>query len=227
MGLRLSFGVGPLRASIPLTGRRRRRRRSTARARARTPTFHGTVRLPDGSAYTCHHAHRTEQAAIECAAKYKRTITPQAPTPTRPRKKASMGPNDPGTQVSNSPRWWPRAGWGTVRGYRMKNRDNGNVDLSFKFVPDDGSEPRWIRITDTAPMNELGEYARGLMQGDHVTINVPPESMAEAEGIFQRINQMELSKRKSLFTNRSDLAGDCGWTWTSDYTVVKVAPGLF
>jgi hypothetical protein len=87
MGLRLSFGLGPLRASVPLTGRRRRRRRSAARSHA--PSFHGTANFADGSAYTCHHAHRTREAATECAAKYKRDLAAGKPVPprTRPRSR--------------------------------------------------------------------------------------------------------------------------------------------
>jgi hypothetical protein len=225
MGLRLSFGIGPLRASIPLTSRRKRRRRTTVRNRK--PTFHATVHLPDGSVYTCHHAHRTEQAAIECAAKYRRAIIPQKyssarqPRDSTPRNKAQA-------QVSKAPKWWPRAGWGTTREVRIENGDNGRVNLSFKFVPDDGSEPRIIELTDAAPIKELGEYARGIISRNNVTIKVSAGGMAEAENeIFKRINHMEQSKRKIMFANRSDIAGDCGWAWTSDYTLVKVAPGLF
>jgi hypothetical protein len=137
-----------------------------------------------------------------------------------------MPPNNFRTQVSKPPQWWPRAGWGTVRGYRVENWD-GRVDLSFQFVPDDGSEPRLVKITDTVPPEELGEYTRGIMRWDDFTIKVSAEGMAEAEHTFQRINQMELSKRKIMFADRSDIDGDCGWAWTSDYTLVKVAPGSF
>jgi hypothetical protein len=54
MGLTLSFGIGPLRASIPLTSRRRRskRRRSSSVSRSyrRSLTYHGTLRMPDSRA---------------------------------------------------------------------------------------------------------------------------------------------------------------------------------
>lgn len=133
---------------------------------------------------------------------------------------------NPRTQASKPPEWWPRAGWGTVRGYRIENRD-GRVNLAFYFVPDDGSKPRLVQITDTFPPEELGEYARCIMHGDDdLTIKVSAESVARAERTFQGINQMELSKRKIMFADRSDIDGDCGWAWTSDYTLVKVAPGL-
>jgi hypothetical protein len=63
LSLRLRFGVGPLRASIPLTSGRRRSRRKT---------YHAIAKFNDGSEYKCHHNHQTEQAAIACAQKYRR-----------------------------------------------------------------------------------------------------------------------------------------------------------
>jgi hypothetical protein len=89
VGLRLSFGVGPLRASVPLTSRKRRR--------SRRKTYHGTATFADGSKYTCHHNHRTEQAAVACAQKYRRdqaagkavpplTKQPRRPAAAHPRK---------------------------------------------------------------------------------------------------------------------------------------------
>ena len=76
MGLRLSFGIGPLRASVPLTSRRRRRRRAAARQ-----TFHAVVTFTDGSVYNCPHQHHTEQAAAECAQKYRRAVAAGRPVP--------------------------------------------------------------------------------------------------------------------------------------------------
>jgi hypothetical protein len=64
MGLRLSFGVGPVRASVPLTSGRPRR--------ARRQSYHAIVTFPDGSQYNCHHNHQTEEAAITCAENYSR-----------------------------------------------------------------------------------------------------------------------------------------------------------
>jgi hypothetical protein len=75
-------------------------------------------------------------------------------------------------------------------------------------------------------MRELGEYARGVMQGDNFTVKVSVDSMAQAEANFQRINRMDLFKRKVMFADRSEIDGDAGWSWTSDYTLMKVAPGL-
>jgi hypothetical protein len=85
MSIRLRFGLGPLRASIPLTPHRSRHRRPRSAARGHAPAFHGTVRFPDGSTYTCQHAHRTQAAAAECAAKYKRDVTAGRPVPARSR----------------------------------------------------------------------------------------------------------------------------------------------
>lgn len=81
MGLRLSFGFGPLRVSLPLTRRRRSRRRTTISRYPTAKTFHGVAPLADGSVFRCHHEHRTEQAAVECAAKYKRDLARKGPTP--------------------------------------------------------------------------------------------------------------------------------------------------
>ena len=75
-------------------------------------------------------------------------------------------------------------------------------------------------------MIEMGEYARGMVRGKGLTIKVSVQGMAKAERIFQELNQMELSKRKAMFANRSDIDGDAGWTWTSNFTLVKAAPGL-
>ena len=83
MGLRLSFGIGPLRASVPLTSRKRRRRRA---APARQ-TLHAVVTFADGSVYNCHHQHRTEQAAVECAQKYRRAVAAGKPVPPPTRRR--------------------------------------------------------------------------------------------------------------------------------------------
>lgn len=98
MGLRLSFGVGPLRASVPLTSRRRRRRRrSTSARRPAAQAYHAVVKLPDGSVYTCHHQHRTQQAATECAQKYQRSVAAGKPDPSArsPERKPGRLPPPP------------------------------------------------------------------------------------------------------------------------------------
>jgi hypothetical protein len=64
------------------------------------------------------------------------------------------------------------------------------------------------------------------MQGDHLTIKVSAASMIQASQLFQRINGMDIGRRKEMFDTRSDIDGDAGWTWMLDYTLVKVAPGL-
>ena len=83
MGLRLSFRVGPLRVSAPLTKRRKRRRKRRPQRRTSTVRYSSTVRytpqrycgvapLPDGSLHTCQHQHTTQQAAADCANRYLR-----------------------------------------------------------------------------------------------------------------------------------------------------------
>jgi hypothetical protein len=124
--------------------------------------------------------------------------------------------------------WQPRPGWGTIRDYRvLSQKPDGKADISFRFVPDDGSEPRLITMRSMTLFEGLGEYARGIAKGNDVTIKVTPESLAKAErNIFQRINGLELSQRMTMYADQSRLAADAGWAWTSDYTLVKVAPGL-
>ena len=227
MGAGLRFGVGPLRFYVPLTGGRKRRRRSTSRARTSAPRgtvpkpgFHGTVPLPDGSVYQCHHAHRTEQAALECAQKYIRTNFSQVHSPQVPRQTASAPRNNVTAEAHRPHQWWPRAGWGTVRGF-ARNREG----FRFYWVPDDGSQPQLFELPGV-PARELGEYARGIMQGDNFTIKVTPDIMAEAKKTYQEINRMDLARRQRMLAVDNDLAGDAGWAWTPDYTVVPVAPGL-
>ena len=71
MGLRLSFGVGPLRASVPLTSRRRRRRSAPQGLQGT-----GEAYLPDGRhvRFVCGHNHRSRTAALECMAKRHKQI---------------------------------------------------------------------------------------------------------------------------------------------------------
>ena len=230
MGIGLRFGMGPLRVYVPLTSSRKRKRRRSTTSRkpkavsrgapVRTPAFHGTVPMPDGSVYKCHHSHRTEQAALECAQKYIRTNFPQTHSPANPRRAAPMPRDHAGPQVARPPQWWPRAGWGTVRGFAR----NGE-GFRFYWVPDDGSQPRLFELPGV-PARELGEYARGIMQGDNLTIKATPDLMAEAKKTYQEINRMDLARRQRMFAVDNDLAGDAGWAWTPDYTVVPVAPGL-
>ena len=124
------------------------------------------------------------------------------------------------------PAWRPRAGWGTVRSLRIASRGNGRADLSFYFVPDDGGEPQLVELIDSVPPQELGEYARGVIGDGQLKIKVDAETMAESNRVFSSINQMGHSKRKKMFADDNDFYVDAGWTWTSDYTLVKAAPGL-
>lgn len=229
MGLRLSFGFGPLRASVPLTGRRRRRhRRRRPAARQAQPGFHAEVRLPGGSVYTCHHAHRTQQAAAECAAKYSRSVSAR-PTGAHAAPQRIASPPEPAPaapRVGKPPQWWPRSGWGTVRNYREDDIGYGRANVSFLFVPDDGERPRPFDLPGVTSVGEMGEFARGYLRGDNLTIKVSARTMAEAERTFQRVNRMPLPERQRMFAERTDLEGDAGWTWAADYTLVEAAPGL-
>jgi hypothetical protein len=107
-----------------------------------------------------------------------------------------------------------------VRGFG-RNREG----FRFYWVPDDGSQPQLFELPGV-PARELGEYARGIMQGDNFTIKVSADSMARVAETFQKINRMDLPDRRTMFANRSDLDGDAGWAWMPDYTLAVVAPGL-
>jgi hypothetical protein len=58
-----------------------KRRRAPARK-----SFHATVTRPDGSVYKCHHQHRTEGAALECAQKYQRGLARKPPERVPPER---------------------------------------------------------------------------------------------------------------------------------------------
>lgn len=87
MGVRLSFGKGPLRVSVPLT---------SGKPRSRRKTWHAIAKFADGSEYKCHHNHQTEQAAIACAQKYKRDRAAGKDVPPltkKPRKSTLRSPD--------------------------------------------------------------------------------------------------------------------------------------
>lgn len=89
MGVRLSFGKGPLRVSVPLT---------SGNSRSRGKTWHAIARFGDGSEYKCHHNHQTEQAATACAQKYMRDRAAGKDIPPltkKPRKSTSTRANQP------------------------------------------------------------------------------------------------------------------------------------
>ena len=110
----------------------------------------------------------------------------------------------------------------------MTRKADGKADVAFRFVFDDGAEPRLMTIRDMVLFEGIGEYARGVIHGNDVTIKAPPESLARFEReIFQRINNLEFSDRKTMYAQRNNIDAICGWAWTSDYTLVKMAPGLF
>jgi hypothetical protein len=105
--------------------------------------------------------------------------------------------------------------------------DHGGIDAAFRFIPDDGSAPVPIVIHDVSMSPTLlGDYARGEMIGEHVTIKVGVDNMKEAQQTFERINAHEKVLRAAMYKETADLASDAGWAWTADYTLVKAAPGL-
>jgi hypothetical protein len=122
--------------------------------------------------------------------------------------------------------WRPQPGWGTVRRYVEVPRRDGKIDIAFEFVFDDGSGSRPVILHETSPRPELGEYARGILSDDEVSIRVGSDGMNQAEGVFNKINLMEPARRALMFMDGNDLHEECGYAWTPDYKLVKAAPGL-
>jgi len=131
------------------------------------------------------------------------------------------------SDVTGPPPWQPRPGWGTIRNYVTIANSRGSHDATFHFVPDDGGRPHPMTVRDV-DIPEIGEFARGIINanGDNVMIHVSVKVMREAEDLFHRINGFELDKRSKMYDPQITLAQDCGWTWTSEYKVVKIAPGV-
>jgi hypothetical protein len=121
--------------------------------------------------------------------------------------------------------WRPRPGWGTIRNYQTVANDHGGTDLACKFVPDDGSDTVPLVFRDVN-MPELGEYARGVVISDHLTIKASASTMLDAEHMFEDINRMAPTKRALLYMQDPDGYEEFGWAWTSDYKLVRAAPGL-
>jgi phage shock protein A len=92
MGVRLSFGKGPLRVSVPLT---------SSGGRSRGKTWHAIATFPDGSEYKCSHGHRTQEAAVTCAQKYRRDKAAGKPVPPltkKPKKSKLVAATTPRSQ---------------------------------------------------------------------------------------------------------------------------------
>lgn len=135
---------------------------------------------------------------------------------------------EPSTPEAPAP-WRPRPNWGTVRDYFTVANDHGGTDIGFHFIPDDGTERIPITISDCeeSVLSVMGEYARGKMDSEtDLDIKVNAQMMKDAEALFERLNDMELVKRALIYSDHIDLAEDCGWAWTGEYKLVKVAPGL-
>ncbi len=134
----------------------------------------------------------------------------QLPVPERPER---------------SRRWAPKPGWGTVRRFDREER-------SYWFVFDDGNQvgPCIYRSADD-PHQQMGEYARGtLVLPEGLKLKVPVQLMRQMEEVAKQINGFELQRRMLVFNrDRQEgglFAGDKGWAWTPDFTLVKAAPGL-
>jgi hypothetical protein len=123
--------------------------------------------------------------------------------------------------------WRPRPGWGTVRNYVEVVNDEGGTDIACRFIFDDGSDSVPIILHDAVRIPEMGEYARGIFIGDdELSIKVSAESMVRAEESFRKLNAMEAGKRALMFMDGGDIYEQCGWAWTPEYKLVKVAAGL-
>ena len=122
--------------------------------------------------------------------------------------------------------WRPRPNWGTVRNYVERARDDGNLDITYSFVYDDGSGVKPLALSNSSRISELGEFARGILSSGHLSIKVTPHILERAEKHFEKINALDADKREQLFLDTNDLSEDAGWAWTPDHRLVKAAPGL-
>ena len=140
----------------------------------------------------------------------------------------SEGPNPAGGTGKYKARtgWHPRPQWGTVRNYIEVPNDNGGIDIACKFIFDDSSGSVPLVWHNSDPIPEMGEYARGINTGDHVTIKVGASGMIGAEEVFNQINNMGAGERALMFMDCTDIHEDCGWAWTDQYRLVRAAPGL-
>lgn len=138
-------------------------------------------------------------------------------------KRAS--PKPAGSAAPPAP-WVPQPGWGTIRDYVTVTNEQGGTDIGCRFIPDDGSAPIPLTWEDTTPVPEMGEYARGYISDSELMIKVSAETMADAEGVFGRINKMPPAKRALMYADDGKDYQTYGWAWTPDYKLVKGAPGL-
>jgi hypothetical protein len=159
----------------------------------------------------CSVRHRTPQAAQNCAAKTMRQFAP--PPPRRP--------------VAPPQMWYPRPGWGTVRQYQTRSAGNGLVDIEAYFAPDDGGQARYLALQGFVPGPSMGEYARGIFDGETLEIKVGADVMHELGAETSRkVNALPIEERQRLITDFSATAADAGWTITPDWYLVPAAPGL-
>jgi len=155
-------------------------------------------------------------------------------------------PQGVGTAAATS--WTARSGWGTVR--RFEQDDDG--DCLYWFVFDDGTEVGPFECSaDDLPGQQLGEYARGInvlakelwsqlpaqvvRQMEELAgiphglkLKMSVQMMREIEEMAAKHNAMPQTAREHVFESEHSrrVFADAGWAWTTDYSVVKAAPGL-
>lgn len=122
--------------------------------------------------------------------------------------------------------WRPRPGWGTLRNVIRVPDEGDGISVVCMFIFDDASDSQPVKISDDNLGDKIGEYARGIHSGDRLSIKLTPELMRQAEETFAAINAMPNAERAMMFLSGNDLADDAGWSWTSEYRLVKAAAGL-
>jgi hypothetical protein len=113
MSIRLSYRMGPVRVSVPLTSGSTRRRRGK--------TWHAIATFADGSEYKCHHDHRTEQAAVACAQKYRRDREAGKAVPPLTKKPRARRASPPPRSAAQKPGAHMQESLALLRGLQTVN----------------------------------------------------------------------------------------------------------
>lgn len=130
MGVRLSFGKGPLRVTVPLTSGRGLGSKS----------YHAIARFSDGSEYKCHHNHQTEQAAVSCAQKYRRdrtagkAVPPLTKKPKEQKKSTTTSPDRRGSRGQSQDELRARVRTGLENVAKTRGRVEEQIEILKQSV---------------------------------------------------------------------------------------------
>ena len=154
----------------------------------------------------------------------------QRKTETASGKNVAARKDPQAVALKTPPPWQAKSGWGTIRRFHAIPNEHGGMDIAFQFVPDDGTLATPVALADTdydqSLLSGLGEFARGIMSGSHLTVKVAATSVAGTEGIARELNGLSLAQRVAMYDTQTDVMRDCGWAWTEEFKLVKAAPGM-